>query len=244
VRYDPPTWTGLSDDRVDRTKWLYVLALGLLVIGYVIVRNLVKSRVGRAMVAVRDNSTAASVMGVNVAVTKTVVFGISAALAGVAGSMFALRATQASPDSLYFTIIGSIIFLVIMVVGGTASLLGPIVGAIVYFRFNEFTIDLPGNSTIPVSFRNFLEGRPNLATVVFAVLLVLLMFVAPFGVVGSAKRICRRLLVVIPRIPVHASPGAATGSEAKVTADELDVADAGPFIGATDAGGSLTKGEP
>jgi branched-chain amino acid transport system permease protein len=241
VRYEPPSWTGLSDDRVDRTKWLYILALGLLVIGYVVARNLVKSRMGRAMVAVRDNTTAASVMGVNVAFTKTVVFGVSAALAGVAGSMFALRATQANPDTLYFTIIGSIIFLVIMVVGGSASLLGPIVGAIVYFRFNEFTIDLPGNSSIPVSFRDFLEGRPNLATVIFGTLLIMLMFVAPFGVVGFAKRIGRRFVLVVPRPPV--ASGAGTPPEAKVSPDELDLADAGPFMAATDAGGSL-KGEP
>jgi branched-chain amino acid transport system permease protein len=207
LRYDPPSWTGLdATSRADRNEWFLMLALILLVLGYVVVRNLVKSRIGRAMVAVRDNTTAAAVMGVHVAVVKTVVFGISAALAGLAGSVFVLRQTQASPDNLNFTIFGAIIFLVIMVIGGTASLSGPIVGAIVYYRVDQFTRDLPDKGWLPGFFHDFLKGRPNLATVVFAALLILLMFVAPFGIVGLARRVGRRFVLVVPRPPV---PGAA-----------------------------------
>jgi ABC-type branched-subunit amino acid transport system permease subunit len=140
-------------------------------------------------------------MGVNVAVVKTVVFGLSASLAGLAGSAFVLRQTQANPDNVNYTILGAIIFLVIMVIGGTASLLGPIVGAVVYYRVDEFTRDLPNKSYLPGFIQDFLQGRPNLATVVFATLLILLMFVAPFGVVGLGKRIARRFVLVIPRPP-------------------------------------------
>jgi branched-chain amino acid transport system permease protein len=202
LRYDPPSWTGLeARNRTDRNEWLYWLALAFLVIGYVLARNLVKSRMGRAMVAVRDNTTAAAVMGVNVAVVKTVVFGLSASLAGLAGSAFVLRQTQANPENPNYTILGAIIFLVIMVIGGTASLMGPIVGAVVYYKVDEFTRDLPNKSYLPGFFQDFLEGRPNLATVVFASLLILLMFVAPFGIVGLAKRLARRIVLVIPRPP-------------------------------------------
>ena len=202
LRYDPPSWTGLdARDRADRTMWLYIVALFLLVLGYIIARNLVKSRMGRAMIAVRDNTTAAAVMGVHVAVVKTVVFGISAALAGLAGSAFVLRQTQANPDNLNYTILGAIIFLVIMVIGGTASLLGPVVGAFVYYRVDEYTRDLPSKSYLPNTVQDFLEGRANLATVVFATLLILLMFVAPFGIVGLAKRISRRFVLVVPKPP-------------------------------------------
>jgi branched-chain amino acid transport system permease protein len=203
IRYDPPSWTGLDPrSRAERTEWFYLLALIMLVIGYIVVRNLVKSRMGRAMVAVRDNTTAAAVMGVNVAVVKTVAFGISAALAGLAGSVFVLRQTQATPDNINFTIFGAIIFLVIMVIGGTASLAGPIVGAFVYYRVDQFTRDLPAKSWLPSFVQDFLKGRPNLATVVFAALLILLMFIAPFGVVGLARRVGRRFVLVIPRPPV------------------------------------------
>jgi branched-chain amino acid transport system permease protein len=211
LRYDPPSWTGLdARNRTDRTEWLYALALVMLIIGYIVARNLVKSRIGRAMVAVRDNTTAAAVMGVHVAVVKTVVFGISAALAGLAGSVFVLRQTQANPDNLNYTILGAIIFLVIMVIGGTASLMGPIVGAFVYYRVDEFTRDLPAKDYLPGFVHDFLNGRANLATIVFATLLILLMFVAPFGLVGLAKRLGRRVVLVVPRPPAGVDTEAAT----------------------------------
>ncbi|MEX2294329.1 MAG: branched-chain amino acid ABC transporter permease [Acidimicrobiales bacterium] len=201
LRYEAPAWTGLESGRQGRAEWMYWLALGTLVLGYVLVRNLVKSRVGRSMVAVRDNTTAAAVMGVNVAATKTIVFGLSASLAGLAGCTFALRQTQATPENTNFTILGAILFLVIMVVGGSGSLLGPIVGAFVYYRVDQFTRALPDKSWLPGSVSDFLQGRPNLATLVFATMLILLMFLAPFGVVGLAKRIARRILIVVPFPP-------------------------------------------
>lgn len=222
LRYEQPEWTGLPTGRAGRGEWLYWVALGLLGIGYLVVRNLVKSRVGRAMIAVRDNATAAAVMGINVAFTKTVVFGISAALCGVAGSVFALRQTQADPSSQMFTILGSIVFLVIMVIGGAASLLGPIVGAFVYYRFDEYTRAVPDKEYLPGFVSDFLEGRPNLATIVFAAVLILLMFVAPFGIVGLAKRLARKLLVVLPVPPKTNAPPV---TEAPLPPDALTAAD-------------------
>jgi ABC-type branched-subunit amino acid transport system permease subunit len=139
-------------------------------------------------------------------VTKTVVFGISAALCGLAGTVFAIRQTQATPDTLNFTILGSIVFLVIMVIGGAASLMGPIVGAFVYYRFDQYTRALPDKSYLPGPVHDFLDGRPNLATIVFASLLIILMFVAPLGIVGLAKRIGRRFVIVTPRPPSRRNP--------------------------------------
>jgi ABC-type branched-subunit amino acid transport system permease subunit len=141
---------------------------------------------------------------VNVSLTKTVVFGLSAALAGVAGSLYVLRQSQATPDDLTLTILGAILFLVIMVIGGSASLLGPIIGAFVYYRINDYTRELSGKSYLPGWFNDFLEGRANLATLVFASLLVVLMFVAPFGLAGTAKLLGRRVVQIIPKPPVRA----------------------------------------
>jgi branched-chain amino acid transport system permease protein len=214
LSYDAPAWTGLESGRRGRAEWMYWLALGTLVLGYLLVRNLVKSRVGRAMVAVRDNTTAASVMGVHVAATKTIVFGLSAALAGIAGCTFALRQTQTTPENLNFTILGAIIFLVIMVVGGAGSLLGPIVGAFFYYRVDQYTRELPDKEWLPEFVSDFLQGRPNLATLVFAALLILLMFVAPFGLVGLAKRIGRRFVLVVPTSPADAPAGPLEPGEA------------------------------
>ena len=70
IRYRPPSWTDLKG-REGEAQFKYWLMLVLLAVGYVIARNLVKSRIGRAMVATRDNEVAAQVMGINVALIKT-----------------------------------------------------------------------------------------------------------------------------------------------------------------------------
>lgn len=198
VRYDPPPWTGLDDGRLDRSRWLYLLALVLLGLGWLVARNLVKSRTGRAMVAVRDNATAAAVAGVNVAFVKTVTFGVSAALAGVAGSLFALRQSHVSPDALAFTILGAVVFLVVVAIGGVATLTGPLVGAVVYHRIDEYTRELPRKTYLPEPVATFLDGRANLASLVFAVLLIALVVAAPDGLVGLGRRVGRRFVVVTP----------------------------------------------
>jgi branched-chain amino acid transport system permease protein len=210
LRYDTPEWTGFEPGRSGRVEWLYFVALVTLALGYLLVRNLVKSRVGRAMVAVRDHSTAAAAMGVNVSFTKTIVFGLSGAMAGIAGCTFALRQTQVTPENVNYTIIGAFLFLVIMIIGGRASLLGPIVGAYAYHRIDEFARELPGQSWLPESFTEFLTGRPNLATLVFAALLIVLMFVAPFGLAGFGQRVGQRVVQVVPKPPKRSSTFAST----------------------------------
>jgi len=88
--YLPPAWTPFEGRR-DLNLWMMTLAMTLFVLFSILVAGLVRSRIGRGMVAVRDNETAASVMGINTAVIKTIVFGISGAMTGVAGSLFGLK---------------------------------------------------------------------------------------------------------------------------------------------------------
>jgi branched-chain amino acid transport system permease protein len=185
VRYRPPEWTDLKGREGD-AKFKYWLMIVLLLIAYVIVRNLVKSRTGRSMVAVRDNDVAAKAMGINVAVVRTVVFGLSAGLCALAGSMAAVRVTVVNPENRYFTLLGSIVFLVAMVIGGTATLIGPVIGGLTYYFIDYWT-------------RDWADGP--LASVVFAALLILLMFVAPQGIVGLAHRLARAVVRVVPRPP-------------------------------------------
>ena len=202
IRYRPPSWTDLKG-REGEAQFKYWLMLLLLAVGYVIARNLVKSRIGRAMVATRDNEVAAQVMGINLALIKTVTFGISAGICALAGSMFALRQTTISPDDRYFTLFGSIIFLVAMIIGGTATLIGPIVGGLVYFYVNYWA-------------RDWADGP--VADVVFGALLIVLMFVAPQGIVGLVKRLSRAVVRVVPRPPVPppADPSPAATAEPAV----------------------------
>ena len=163
-------------DDLAHDQWAYYLALAFAVVTFLLVRNLVRSRVGRSLIAVRDNEVAAEVVGVNLAATKIITFGISAMIAGIAGSIFILVQPFPYIDARTFTIALSLQFLVGMVVGGAASILGPIIGAVVIERAPDFITDTMG----------FDESLTN---VVYGVGLILLMFVAPGGIVGLYHRL-------------------------------------------------------
>ncbi len=198
MRLRPPTWTGLSNNRPDRALFLFWLAIALLLVTYVIVRNIRKSRIGRSLVAVRDNETAAAVMGVNLALTKTVTFGISAALAGVAGWLAA--AQLATLDENSFTILSSIKYLLALFLGGAATLAGPIVGAFSYF----FADDLLKTNAIKWDFLPGPLSKGPVASFLLGVLVIVFVFIAPYGLVGFIKLQARRIAVVIPR-PLRAA---------------------------------------
>ena len=193
TRLKPPTWTSLTASRPDRAVFLYWLAIVLLVISYVVVRNLRKSRIGRSLVAVRDNETAAAVMGVNLKFTKTVTFGVSAAIAGASGWLTAARLTTLDENS--FTILNSIKYLLALFLGGAATLAGPVVGAFAYYFVDDYLKThapkwdwLPG----PLS-------KGPVASFLLGAVVIAFVFVAPYGLVGFVKTQARRLFVVSPR---------------------------------------------
>lgn len=211
VRYDEiPTWPIIGElkGREGRAIFAYWLAFVVLFVVYLVCRGIVKSRAGRALVAIRDNETAAAVMGVNLAATKTIVFGISAALCALAGSLSTLRSGVATPDGQYVTLLGSIIFLLIVVVGGAGTLTGPIVGGLAYVWLDNTTRDAgaSGDGVIGWLF-GWSDQSP--ATLILAIALIVLMFVAPSGLVGLIRRLARKVVLVVPT-PIGG--GAATGS--------------------------------
>ena len=109
-------------------QWLYLLTLAVAVLMFALAWNLVHSRVGRALMAIRDHPVAAEAMGVHSAWYKSAAFGISALYTGVAGALGAIVVQFVAPDS--FTAVLSINFLVGVVVGGLASISGAIWGAL------------------------------------------------------------------------------------------------------------------
>lgn len=115
---------GLS---ISQDIWFYYVTLGTALAIYIGAVNLLASRSGRAFMAVRDNEFAASVMGVNVSLYKTLAFGVSAGVTGVAGGLSAMAVQFVAPDS--FTILLSMSIFLGMVVGGVGWLPGSIVGA-------------------------------------------------------------------------------------------------------------------
>lgn len=165
-------------------QWKYFVFLALTVVAFVLSRNVVRSRTGRSLIAIRDNETAAEVSGVHVARVKILTFGVSAALAGLGGAVFALNNARVNPSS--FTIAVSIYFLIAVVVGGAASVVGPAIGAVAYGVFIDvLSPELP-------------ERLKPATPVILGVLLIVLMLVAPGGIVGlwrsiGARRAARRL---------------------------------------------------
>ena len=191
-RVNPPTWTGLSTSREDRAVYLFWVALGLTLICYVIVRNLRKSRIGRSLVAVRDNETAAAVMGVNLARTKTVTFGISAAMAGVSGWLVAAKIGTVDENS--FTILTSIKYILALILGGVATFTGPIVGAFVYYFADDYLkVHAPTWDWLPAKF-----GDGPIASFLLGVLVIAFVFIAPQGVVGLFRRFGRKVATIVP----------------------------------------------
>jgi len=109
-----------------RDQWLFFLTMFFTVIAIVVTHNLVRGKIGRALIAVRDNPVAARAMGIDVAFVKTMTFGISVAFAATAGALSAVVVRFVAPES--FDVFVSISFLVGIVVGGIASIPGSIIG--------------------------------------------------------------------------------------------------------------------
>ena len=147
---------------------------------------MLNSRSGRAMMAIRDYHIAADTMGIDTALYKTVTFGISAAYTGIAGALSASAIAFVAPDS--FNIFLSIKFLIGLVVGGIGSLTGSVVGGIFYV--------LVDNSAQALStfVKNDLGLQFDLsAYTVFGILLIVLMYLMPMGIVGGVYFLVRSL---------------------------------------------------
>lgn len=106
----------------------YFLCLGILVATIVGALNLMRSPTGRAFIAIRDSETAAKSMGIDLAGYKVKAFAISAAITGLAGSLYAHKLSFISPEM--FTLLLSIEFIMVIIIGGAFGLHGAILGAI------------------------------------------------------------------------------------------------------------------
>ena len=110
-------------------QWIYLFALGLTALCYVLMINLMSGRIGRAVIAIRDHPIAAESMGVHAVAYKTGVFGLSAMLVGMAGGLSALSIKYVAPG--LFNPFLSLGLLIGIAVGGLGSLTGALYGAVV-----------------------------------------------------------------------------------------------------------------
>jgi len=150
-------------------QWLYFFTLAVTIVMFVLAWNLLRGRIGRALVAIRDQHIAAEAMGINSAIYKSAAFGVSAMYTGVAGALSAIAIQYVAPDS--FGIFVSIVFLVGIVVGGLASISGALYGAL------------------------FIQFVPNIADeiskaapwAIFGIFMIGFVYLMPTGVAGATR---------------------------------------------------------
>jgi branched-chain amino acid transport system permease protein len=162
-------------------QWLYYVSLVIALLLFWFAWNLVRHRPGRAMRAIRDREVAAAASGINVAGYKTMAFGISAFYAGIAGALYGISSGFVSPDT--FPLALSFQVLVGTVIGGLASIAGPLVGGIFSFWLPILSNQFVGSQPwIPVQIAAAFKNAGPAVT--YGALLILIMIFAPNGVVG------------------------------------------------------------
>lgn len=166
----------------------YYLLIIITVILTLIARNLIKTKVGRAFIAIRDADIAAETMGVNLTYYKTLAFAVSAFYTGVAGGLYAFVLRFIEPE--IFSLLMSIIFLAMVVVGGLGSIFGSIAGACLLSWLN---LELRNILSIPylgawletLSKSYFsITGVSNIQFIVYGLIMVLIMLFEPLGIYG------------------------------------------------------------
>jgi branched-chain amino acid transport system permease protein len=166
---EAPAFVRAAGVTLNADQWLYFFTLLVALLMFALGRNLLRGRVGRALVAIRDHHIAAEAMGIHGALYKSLAFGVSAMYTGVAGALGAIAVQYVAPDS--FNIFLSIVFLVGIVIGGLASISGALYGAL------------------------FIEFVPNIADeiskaapwAVFGVFLIVFVYLMPTGVAGAVR---------------------------------------------------------
>jgi branched-chain amino acid transport system permease protein len=171
---EPPAFLREAGLQMNSDQWLYFFALAVTVVMFVLGWNLLRGRVGRALIAIRDQHIAAEAMGINSALYKSLAFGVSAMYTGIAGALGAIAVQYVAPDS--FTIFLSLVFLVGIVVGGLASISGALYGAL------------------------FIQFVPNVADeiskaapwAIFGLFLIGFVYLMPAGVAGAVRTLLVR----------------------------------------------------
>jgi branched-chain amino acid transport system permease protein len=188
----PPTfgrWIGLNLDWSQDFRPFYFLNLFFLALVVVVLRNLERSKLGRAWTAIREDELAATCMGINAARVKLAAFAVGAAVAGMAGGLYATRlGNTAQPDAYDFN--RSIMMLCCIILGGLGSIRGTLVGVLLLVGFDNilapwldglaqhYNINPRGYALLTFS---------NWRLMIFGLALILMMRFRPEGLLPTAR---------------------------------------------------------
>ncbi|WP_316013919.1 branched-chain amino acid ABC transporter permease [Roseobacter sp. HKCCA0434] len=171
---------GLSIDRYGAPRAFYWMCLAVVVLVTLGYANLLRSATGRSFLAVRDSEVSARALGVNVTRTKALAFGLSCAVTGLAGALYAHFVQIVNYES--FLILLSINLVLLVVIGGLGSIHGAFFGAIVVGLLPQFIAIvrdfLQANAGIDIS------AYPGLDTTVFAAIIIAIVIYEPLGLYG------------------------------------------------------------
>ncbi|MEC9347991.1 MAG: branched-chain amino acid ABC transporter permease [Pseudomonadota bacterium] len=178
-------WLAATGDDLSVDRWKYMFTLIVVAIMFWGAWNLVHSRTGRALIAIRDNPLSAKTMGINTAIFKSAAFGVSAMYTGVAGSLFAIMDEYLAPES--FTFAEAIKFLVGGVVGGIASLFGALFGG-------WFVLEIPNLADLMASsLADFINNPQGLTGLIYGLFLIFTVYVMPMGAAGLVQILVRKV---------------------------------------------------
>ena len=179
-----PEWFGsayffVTGTDLTGSKYVTLVCWAAALVVLLLLSNLLKSRFGRMWRAVRDDEVAAQLAGINLGRNRVLAFVVSAACAGVGGSLLAIVVRLASPVG--FTIVLSIFLLVAIVIGGLGSLTGAVLGSALLVFLIPFVTDTGLGAGLSSA------QAANLAPLVFGIFLIVIMLAAPQGVVGTIR---------------------------------------------------------
>jgi branched-chain amino acid transport system permease protein len=149
----------------------FYLVLGVVAISYVIIGRLVNSRIGRAMVALKENESLAVSVGIDVTRYLVLAAVVSAGIAGAAGSLYAHYLKIIDPDVFLF--LYTVTMVIMVITGGKGTLAGPIVGGLIF-------------GFIPVIARSF--AAPEIQWILYGLFMILIVFVLPQGIVPAIEK--------------------------------------------------------
>ena len=161
---------GLGEQTLWRKAPNYYLMLAVAILSYLIVRRLVLSRTGRAMIALRENEPLATSVGINVTRYLVLAAVVSAAIAGAAGGLYAHYVRIVDPEVFLF--IYTVTMVIMVITGGKGTLAGPIVGGLIF-------------GILPVFLRDIAE--PETQWIIYGVIMILIVYFLPDGIVPAVR---------------------------------------------------------